>query len=130
MVSAHIVNKRVTDKPIEITNPNGTVMYSTHEAELNLPQLPPAARHVRIVPSLSTHDSLLSMGQLCDAGCKITFTATTVHVRLNSTRSRCVIVSLPLDGEFLTFEWRQYCDFTKKYVMRHMYRGHKDICVA
>ena len=59
-------------------------MYSTHEAKLDLPQLPPAARHVHIVPSLSTH-SLLSMGQLCDSGCEVTFTARNVHVRLDST---------------------------------------------
>ena len=58
-------------------------MYSTHEAELDLPQLPLAARHVHIVPSLSTH-SLLSMGQLCDSGCEVTFTAKHVDVRLDS----------------------------------------------
>jgi hypothetical protein len=57
-------------------------MYSTHEAKLDLPTLPLAARHVHIVLSLSTH-SLLSMGQLCNAGCQITFDAASVHVRLH-----------------------------------------------
>jgi hypothetical protein len=52
-------------------------MYSTHEAELDLPSLPLAARHVHIVPTLSTH-SLLLIGQLCDAGCEVTFDATTI----------------------------------------------------
>ena len=60
-------------------------MYSTHEAELDLPSLPPAARRVHIVPALSTA-SLLSMGQLCDAGCVVTFDATTVTVTLHGER--------------------------------------------
>ncbi|KAI2491412.1 Reverse transcriptase (RNA-dependent DNA polymerase) [Fragilaria crotonensis] len=59
-------------------------MYSTHEADLDLPCLPPAARRVHIVPALQTA-SLLSMGQLCDAGCEVTFDATTVSVRHNHT---------------------------------------------
>ena len=56
-------------------------MYSTHEAELDIPSLPITARRVHIVPALSTH-SLLSMGQLCDSGCTVTFTASDVHVHL------------------------------------------------
>ena len=56
-------------------------MYSTHEAELDLPSLPPSARHVHIVPALHT-SSLLSMGQLCDAGCTVTFDSLSVTVRL------------------------------------------------
>jgi hypothetical protein len=66
-ISAHVLNKRVTTNPIGITNPNGTVMYLTHEAKLDLPDMPLAARNVHIVPSLSNH-SLLFMGQFCDAG--------------------------------------------------------------
>jgi hypothetical protein len=50
-------------------------MYSTHEATLPIPGLPPAARKVHIVPDLASH-SLLSIGQLCDAGCTVSFTAT------------------------------------------------------
>lgn len=82
-VTANVINKRLTSTPIGIANPNGTVMYSTHEAELDLPGLPLAARRVHIVPALTT-DSLLSMGQLCDAGCIVTFDATGVQVRLNN----------------------------------------------
>ncbi|KAI2506705.1 Reverse transcriptase (RNA-dependent DNA polymerase) [Fragilaria crotonensis] len=66
-------------------------MYSTHEAELDLPALPLAARHVHIVPALS-HVSLLSMGQLCDSGCRVTFDAVSVtvhhHERLLLTGER------------------------------------------
>jgi hypothetical protein len=81
-VSAHLINKLVTSRPIGITNPNGTEMYSTHEAELDLPSLPFAARRVHIVPALSTA-SLLSMGQLCDSGCCIVFDACSVKVYFN-----------------------------------------------
>jgi hypothetical protein len=54
-------------------------MYSTHEAELDVPGLPAAARHVHIVPELLS-GTLLSMGQLCDAGCRIAFDSTDVTV--------------------------------------------------
>ena len=60
-------------------------MYSTHEAELDLPSLPLAARRVHIVPALHT-SSLLSMGQLCDAGCIVMFDATSVTVQLDNQR--------------------------------------------
>ena len=58
-------------------------MHSTHEGEIDIPNLPPAARTVHIVPDLSSH-SLLSIGQLCDAGCIVEFTATTVTVKYNT----------------------------------------------
>jgi hypothetical protein len=60
-------------------------MYSTLEAELDLPSLPSAARRVHIVPNLKT-SSLLLMGQLCDAGCVVTFDATSVSVHLENDR--------------------------------------------
>ena len=81
-ISAHVINKRVTANPIGIANPNGAIMYSTHEADLDLPSLPLAARRVHIVPALQSA-SLLSMAQLCDAGCQVTFDATSVRVHLN-----------------------------------------------
>jgi hypothetical protein len=59
-------------------------MHSTHEAELNIPTLPALARHVHIVPALSTH-SLISMGQLCDSGCDVNFDAKSVTVTHNNT---------------------------------------------
>jgi hypothetical protein len=60
-------------------------MYSTHEAELDLPSLPLAARRVHIVPDLRS-SFLLSMGQLCDAGCVVTFDATSVTVHHDALR--------------------------------------------
>jgi len=47
-------------------------MVSTHIGELNLPSLPEAARTAHIVPELTTLP-LISIGRLCDAGCKVTF---------------------------------------------------------
>ena len=57
-------------------------MQSTHEAELPIPMLPLAARRAHIVPELQSQ-SLISIGTLCDAGCDVTFTTTTVTVRHN-----------------------------------------------
>ena len=58
-------------------------MHSTHQAELPIPRLPFAARMAHIVPELRSH-SLISIGTLCDAGCEVTFTTTTVTVTHNS----------------------------------------------
>jgi hypothetical protein len=55
-------------------------MHSTHEAELDMPMLPAAAKRVHIVPELATH-TLLSIGQLCDARCDVAFTAEEVTVK-------------------------------------------------
>ena len=75
-----VINKRLTKNPIAVRNANGSLMHSTHEAELDFPHLPPAARHVHILPDLQDH-TLISIGQLCDAGCDVTFDATTVTVK-------------------------------------------------
>jgi hypothetical protein len=72
-------DKLLATAPIAIRNPNDEVMCSTHTAELHLLGLPLAARQVHIVPSLASQ-SLLSIGQVCDAGCKVAFDAETVTV--------------------------------------------------
>jgi hypothetical protein len=74
-----VANKQRATTPITIANPNGTRMQSSHTAELDIPGLPPAARRVHIVPALKNH-SLLSVGQLCDAGCEAHFTQSTVTI--------------------------------------------------
>ena len=74
-----VLNKRLSTNPIAIRNPNGTIMYSSHEGELNLPTLPPDARHIHIVPNLQS-DTLLSIGQMCDAGCTVHFNAKEVSI--------------------------------------------------
>ena len=50
-----------------------------HTAELDFPTFLPAACQRHVIPALASF-LLLSMGQLCDAGCRIAFTATTVVI--------------------------------------------------
>jgi hypothetical protein len=59
--------------------PNGATIASTHTATLNMPSLPRAASQAHILPGLAQH-SLLYVGQICDSGCAVTFTATKVTV--------------------------------------------------
>jgi hypothetical protein len=65
-------NIRELVTPYPIMCPNGTMMHATHEAELDFPALPIAARLVRLVPNL-TSGTLVSFGQLCDNGCQALF---------------------------------------------------------
>ena len=77
-----VLNKQTSKSPIAITNPNGEVMYSTHEGELDIPGLPYKARKCHIVPDLACH-SLLSIGQLCSPGCRVLFDTDFVTVYKN-----------------------------------------------
>jgi hypothetical protein len=79
---APCINKRKANPSIAVLQPDGSPMYSTHEADLDIPGLPPEARNAHLLPSLEAA-SLISIGQLCDSGCVATFTATTVSIDLN-----------------------------------------------
>jgi hypothetical protein len=59
-------------------------MISTHQVDLNLPNLPPNASMAHLFPSFGD-TSLLSIGQLCDAGCTATFTANMVTIHLDTS---------------------------------------------
>ena len=62
-----------TTTPIIVGLPNGKQLKSTNVAcEFNLPQVPTQGRQAHILPGLM-HSSLLTIGQLCDAGCQATF---------------------------------------------------------
>ena len=54
-------------------------MYATHQADLDLPSLPIEARAIKLVPDMSA-GTLISVGQLCDAGCTAFFTKTGVSI--------------------------------------------------
>jgi len=72
-----VCNKCLVLTLIMTHTPSGIVLQSTHEADLNLLGLPLADGH--IVPHLATQP-LISIGQLCDAGCNVAFTADWVTI--------------------------------------------------
>jgi hypothetical protein len=74
-----VVNKRPTKNPIHVANPNGAIMTSTHEGELDFLILRPEACHAHIIPALQ-NCYLLSVGQLCDAGYYVHFDAASVRI--------------------------------------------------
>jgi hypothetical protein len=68
-----------SNEPTIVTLPNGNKMHSHHKTHIQLPHINFAATEAHIFPTMTEH-SLISIGQLCDAGCLATFDATTVHV--------------------------------------------------
>jgi hypothetical protein len=68
-----------TATPLAVRMPNDDTIASTHTATLNMPSLPHAAIQAHILPGLAQH-SLLYVGQMCESGCSVTFTATEVTV--------------------------------------------------
>jgi hypothetical protein len=62
--------------------PNGTTIQSSHTYNLLLTDLPHQARQAHILPGL-VHNPLISLGQLCDNECSVTFTQDQVTVSRN-----------------------------------------------
>ena len=79
----HLLHRQVTEAPITITIPDGNTMTSTHEGHLDIPKLPPEATITHVVPELNSH-SLISLGQLCDAGCTATLDDKTMDIYYNN----------------------------------------------
>jgi hypothetical protein len=79
LANAKCSNKKSTSTPFAVRLPNGDTITSTHTTTLNMPSFPHAARHAHILPGLAQH-SLLSVGQMYDSGCSVTFTASNVMV--------------------------------------------------
>ena len=65
-------NMKVATKPFAIQLPNGSTIYSTHTCNLDIDWLPEEATEAHIVPDLA-HTSLISIRQLCDNGCTVTY---------------------------------------------------------
>jgi hypothetical protein len=80
LVNAKCSNKIPTATPLAVRLPSGDTITSTHTATLNMPSLPHTARQAHILPGLA-QQSLLSVGQMCDSGCSMTFTAADVTVK-------------------------------------------------
>jgi hypothetical protein len=67
--------------------PKGTTIQSSHTCNLLLTGLPPQAIQAHILPGL-VHNSLVSVGQLCDNGCSFTF----IHDQVTVTKDKkCVM---------------------------------------
>jgi hypothetical protein len=72
-------NKQEAHVRISVNMPNGTKIQSSHTCDLLLSDFPPQAQKAHILPGL-VHNSLISVGQLCDNGCSVTFTQEQVKV--------------------------------------------------
>jgi hypothetical protein len=75
-------DKQAAHVPLNVNTPNGTTIQSSHTCNLLLTDLSPQARQTHILPGL-VHNSLISVGQLCDSGCSVTFTQEQVTVSRN-----------------------------------------------
>jgi hypothetical protein len=79
MVTATVSNKKLATTPIQVTLPDGASIKSSHTCNLIIPQLPDTAKKAHVIPGLST-SSLLSVIQLVDANCSVTFDKTKVQI--------------------------------------------------
>jgi hypothetical protein len=75
-------DKQTAHVPLNVNMPNGTTIQSSHTCNLLLTALPHQARQAHILPGL-VHNSLISVGQLCDNECSVTFTQDQVTVSRN-----------------------------------------------
>ena len=71
--------------PITVKLPDGTRIQNTNECYLPIPDIPHDSIITRIFPQLQTA-SLLSLGQLCNAGCDATFNKDTLAVYLRGKK--------------------------------------------
>ena len=86
-IHGKVLNLRPTTNPIRVEIPDGGIMTSTHEGELDLPGLRPEARHVHVFPEMNNL-ILVSIGQLCDAGYTVHFDDATMEVH---DQSVCIL---------------------------------------
>ena len=77
-VSAHLNNLLPKTKIINSKFPNGQIIRSTMECELDLPMLQNIAIQAHILPSIK--NVLLSIGKLCYVGFTVTFNIKDVTV--------------------------------------------------
>jgi hypothetical protein len=75
-------NKQAAHIPLNVNMPNGTTIQSSHTCDLLLTALTPQARKAHILPGI-VHNSLISVGQLCDNRCSVIFTQEQVTVSKN-----------------------------------------------
>jgi hypothetical protein len=93
LVNAPCLNKVESRTPLTVRLPNGATMESSRTADLDIPELNASVSKAHVSPGVANH-SLLSVGQLCDEGYKVTFKQDTVTI-CNSGNSQ--ILSGPRD---------------------------------
>jgi hypothetical protein len=80
-------DKQEAHVPLNVNMPNGTTIQSSHTCNLLLTYLPSQARQAHILPGI-VHNSLISVGQLCDSRCIVTLT----HYQVTVTKNKkCVM---------------------------------------
>jgi len=67
------LQEQTTDDPLDVMLPNGDLMSSSKSTTLNIPYSSTEGKKAHIFDALSS-GNLLSVGQLCDDGYKVTFT--------------------------------------------------------
>jgi hypothetical protein len=81
-------SKQAEHIPLSVKMPNGTSIQSSHTCDLLLTDLPPQARKSHVLSGI-VHNSLISVGQLCDNGCDISFNKERVSVTNNG---KCIML--------------------------------------
>jgi hypothetical protein len=87
-ILSNLLGLKPTPNSIAVSLPDGSLIRSTHTGTLPVPGLPLSACCAHVFPSLQSH-SLLSIGQLCDHGCKVVFT----HNDVTITRDDLVLLT-------------------------------------
>ena len=82
MTSTPCTHIQPATNPVIVNLPDGSTMKSTHICLITLPGLPQAAHRAHLFPALADH-AFISVGQLCDHGCNINYTATDVTITLH-----------------------------------------------
>jgi hypothetical protein len=80
--AARCSDKHAAHVPLNVNMPNGMTIQLSHTCNLLLTDLPHQAQQAHILPGL-VHNSLISVGQLCDNECSFTFTQDQVTVSRN-----------------------------------------------
>jgi hypothetical protein len=80
--AAPCIDKQAAHIPLNANMSNGTTIQSSHMCNLLLTNLPHQAWQAHILPGI-VHNSLISVGQLCDNECSVTFTHDHVTVTTN-----------------------------------------------
>ena len=75
-------NVQPAANPIHVKLYDGKMMLSIHTCNLNIPGLPAAATAGHIIPDISEY-SLVSLVQLCKAGCNLIITTDAMIIHYN-----------------------------------------------